>query len=371
MRILLVLLLSFNVFASSSDYPEFHLLDQEGKVDYLWSLHLDHKLSPFDLFQAPLDQNELSISSKLRLKTMINSFSAQKSLSLEKVNIEGLSYEEALKIASEWIHYGEIDIQLSEADLILVEKAKAYIKSISQFRSKTKKEIKDLVFNGPNLSDYSQGQYQVKLFLFCRHNREFPCRFILKDRFDQLVRNKDGSLWSMPALAKSSRNLPFYITNGQTPSGIHTMDSVMPHTNRPLEFGYFRRVILNWIPKGKTIELLPSSAHEKKWWKQASLARNNKRKYLRIHGTGRINKDPHSTYYPHVPTAGCVSTREGSYPEQTYTDQRIILDKIMQAQNLAPSFENETEIKGILYVIELDEVEASVDPETLNRYGIN
>jgi hypothetical protein len=275
-----------------------------------------------------------------------------------------------LKIASEWLHYGNLVIKLEPQDLALVEKARDYIKALKVFRSKSEEEVKDLVFNGANLGQYSQGQYEVKLFLFCRHDRRYPCRFILKDRFDHLVRNDDGTVWSMPALAHSSRGLPYYITNGYTPSGVHSMDSVMPEPNRQIAFGKFRRVILNWIPKGRTEELLPNSALDKKWWKEASLARNNKRKYLRIHGTGKINDDPSLSYYPHMPTSGCISTREGKYPMATYTDQRKVLDKIMQAQNLLPSYNNETKIKGILYVMELDNKKAAVTEKTLEKFGI-
>jgi hypothetical protein len=365
---LILIIFSLGLYANSQDYPAYHLLDNEEKVDYLWSLYLDEELDPVLLHQNIFNPKELSVTSQLRLKAMLNSFRIIKDT--EVIYIKGLNYSEALKLASEWLYYGTLNVDLDPADKALVEKAKRYIQSLKKFRTKSKDEVHDLVFNGANLGQYSQGQYLVKLFLFCRHDRRYSCRFVLKDRFDQLVRNKDGSVWSLPALAHSSRELPYYITNGYTPSGVHSMDSVMPEPNRPRAFGQFRRVILNWIPKGRTSELLPNSALDKKWWKEASLARNNKRKYLRIHGTGKLNTDTDSSFYPHVPTAGCISTREGKYPMAEYTDQRKILDKIMQAQNLLPSYNNETKIKGILYVMELDNLKKPVTEATLRKYGI-
>ncbi len=87
----------------------------------------------------------------------------------------------------------------------------------------------------------------------------------MKDRFDRLVREEDGGLWSLPALAKSASGRPFNVTNGNTPQGVHTIDSVMPEANRQDAFGKFRRLILNWVPSDEqTKTLLPESARRTK-----------------------------------------------------------------------------------------------------------
>jgi len=86
---------------------------------------------------------------------------------------------------------------------------------------------------------------------------------------------------------------------------------------------------------------------------------------LRIHGTGRLNDDPSSTYYPHRKTSGCISQREGTYAEIEYVDQRKILDTSMQALGLGTSFENEVQIKGILYLIEINDQENAVSFDQL------
>ena len=63
------------------------------------------------------------------------------------------------------------------------------------------------------------------------------------------VLGEDGrDLWSQPALAASYHGLPYNVINGQTPQGIHRIDSVMPEANRYRAFGKYRRVILNWVP---------------------------------------------------------------------------------------------------------------------------
>lgn len=367
MRIILLCFLMLNIaIANDVDFPEFDTLSSDEKVEYFWSQHLDQELDAIHFHMNVAHLKDLQIINQLRLEKLLSELGLKGSLS---INISNINYSQALKIASEWIHLGELNIQLDDASRALVEKARNYILSLQDFRTKTPSEVYDLVHYSPDLSQYSN-KYLTKLFMFCRHDRNYPCLFILKDRFDKLVRNSDGSLWSLPALGKSARNLPYYITNGYTPSGVHSMDSVMPEANRVRAFGKFRRLILNWIPKGKTSLLLPLSAHDKLWWKEASLARNNERKYLRIHGTGKLNNNPRVIYYPHMPTSGCISTREGKYGNVEYKDQRKILDALMRAQNLLPSYRNEAEISGILYVIELDDSQKKVTLETLKEYGI-
>jgi hypothetical protein len=143
----------------------------------------------------------------------------------------------------------------------------------------------------------------------------------------------------------------------------------MPQANRQGAFGKFRRMILDWIPtsiKEKNMShFLPKSSLKSLWWKQASIARDNGRKHLRIHGTGRVNDDKESSYYPHVPTSGCISTREGKYSNINYKDQRNILDTMMQAMSLAPVYSNEVELKGVLYVMNLDDQKAAVSSEEI------
>ncbi|MBC75453.1 MAG: hypothetical protein CME64_05495 [Halobacteriovoraceae bacterium] len=351
------------------DYPS--LLKDSEKVEVLWSGYQSGELEALGFYSAisEINLNNLEVRDQLRIAQIKNSFKGEKS----SFSIYKLNEAQAMKIASELDEFTKVSMRLGEDVAKSIEKAQAQLSDLAKFQPKSKQQIEDIVFNTPDVADYKNGQYHngVKLFLFCRHDRSYPCRFVLKDMHDRLVRNSYGELWSLPALAKSAGNLPFYKTNGYTPEGVHTIDSVMPEANRVLSFGKFRRVILNWVPTdADTRKLLPRSNHSSKWWRAASIARNNGRKWLRIHGTGRINKRPSSKYYPHMPTAGCVSVREGSYPGVTYKDQRVILDSLMKAMGLGPVFMNEPKIKGLLYVIELDQKEERVSVETLKEYGI-
>jgi hypothetical protein len=236
--------------------------------------------------------------------------------------------------------------------------------------------IEDLFHNTPDVTTYMNGEYvkSVKIFMFCRTNRLYPCLMVMKNVHGEAVRNEEGKLWSNPALASSSRGLPSYVRNGNTPAGIHTIDSVMPYADATLSFGKFRRMILNFVPKSKDESLikslLPVSSHESDWWKSGVVARDIGRNLIRIHGTGKINTDKNTPYYPFMRTSGCIAQRENTYDGVTYKDQRNLLDSIMMAMDLAKTYDNETNIKGILYLVELDDTNAPVALEDLALRGI-
>lgn len=377
MRVLLIaltLISTSNLMAQ--DFLDFDELTQKDKIQALWQSYLNEELDPIQFYSLKDSlKNELTIIDSIRLQKIESSFDRTKSR--QKVNIQTtLTDNEALAVASEWTNFGNLVGEMSSENINLIQNAKAKIDEINNFKPKTKSEMKDLFFNTPDYANYNNGEYKdtLKLFLFCRHDRRYPCVFVLKDIFDNPVRLDDQTLWSLPGLAHSRRELPYNVTNGYTPSGVHRMNSVMPTANKQKSFGKFRRVILDWVPDSSgethTKEFLPLSAQDKSWWKEASVARDVGRSWLRIHGTGNRNTDRSSHFYPHYATSGCVSTREMKYDGVKYTDQRIILDTLMSAMQLAPVYNNEVNIKGILYVVELDDAKKPVTLEDLKDFGI-
>jgi hypothetical protein len=138
----------------------------------------------------------------------------------------------------------------------------------------------------------------------------------------------------------------------------------MPFADQPLSFGKYRRMILNFVPKSKdeTLiqSLLPLSSRTEDWWKPSVIARDIGRNLFRIHGTGKINPDPTTPYFPFMRTSGCIAQRENTYDGVTF----------MRAMDLIPSFDNEPKIKGILYLFEIDDTGAPVEKEDLWLRGI-
>ena len=359
------------------DILDYKSLSDEDKVELLWSNFLDDRLDPVQLYSTlnKLKQQDLSFSSKLRILKLESIFSRSKKDVVITVPDE-LTKRDILRIAAEIDFYGHLLGETSIENQKRIQKAQNQLAKLKVFEQKSSQELQNLYYNTPDFSGYKNGEYKdtLKLFLFCRHDRNFPCLIIMKDIFDQPVRNTDGTLWSIPALAKSSRNFPYSITNGQTPQGVHQMDSVMPEADQFKDFGKWRRVILNWVEASELDKnmshFLTKQTLKSNWWRQSSIAREIGRKWLRIHGTGKKNKSPATTYFPHVPTSGCISTLEGDYGKNKYQDQRLLLDKMMESMQLVPVFTNEADIKGILYVVDLDQKKKKVTLKDLAVYGI-
>lgn len=236
--------------------------------------------------------------------------------------------------------------------------------------------VEDLFNKTPDVTTYMNGEYvkSVKIFMFCRNNRLFPCLMVMKNIHGEPVRLDNGTLWSNAALASSAKGLPSYQRNGNTPEGILTIDSVMPEADQQKSFGKFRRLILNFVPKSKdeTLmkSLLPVTSHAAEWWTNASVSRDVGRSLFRIHGTGKINLDPTTPYYPFMRTSGCIAQKENTYDGVTFRDQRNLLDSIMAAMDLSALYANEPEIKGILYLLEIDNKNEPVTLADLALRGI-
>lgn len=235
----------------------------------------------------------------------------------------------------------------------------------------------DLWNNPLDLSSWRKGEYAnaIRIYMFCRSVRVYPCIQVIRKANNEPVRTEDGKLWWQPSLASSKRGLPSNQSNGNTPAGIHTIDGVMPVADDPMGFGKFRRLILDFIPKSKNEQsqryLLPESSQASDWWRANVVARDMGRSLFRIHGTGKINPDPTSTFYPFMQTSGCVAKRENTYDGVEYKDQRLLLDTLMAAMNLPVAYENELKIKGLLFVFELNDEAAPVTLEDLDAIGIN
>lgn len=373
-----------DLIRNQNDLVSFYSTAEEQKlfVDALW-----------DMIENDEDQNALAVLENLP------SFNYEL-LERLRINILKIKYstvttlsEELVEDLSNALLQPEVDTRLIytiaayEEDFItrghenLIELARLHPQYYDVINAETQKEITanivaDLFYNTPDTTSYMNGEYvkSVKIFMFCRENRLFPCLMVMRDIHGVAVRNTDGTLWTNPALASSARGLPSYTRNGNTPEGIHTIDSVMPAADQQAAFGKFRRMILNFVPKSKseslTKALLPPSSHTESWWQPAVVARDAGRNLFRIHGTGRKNTDATTPYYPFMRTSGCVAQRENTYDGTTYADQRELLDDIMTAMDMLPNYSNEVNIKGFLYIMEIDNEQAPVTIEDLALRGI-
>lgn len=405
MRIMipLLFLISFAVFAEDS------FLEEQIYNHYKTNLHKKSEKSrsivPITSYEQKLfvDSIEDSLVEGTLTSDVLDNVNAVTFKLVEKFRLEliKLQYKETTTLASDVVAELVSELQKPEVETRLIYIIAVHEKLIQEagateiielakknenYReisrdAETEDEllaemITDLYFNIPDVTDYMEGEYvnSVRIFMFCRQNRLYPCLMVMKDIKGNPVRSEDGTLWSNPALASAVTGLPSYERNGNTPAGIFTIDSVMPYADQQLSYGKFRRMMLNFVPKSNDEvllkSLLPKSSWDSDWWKVSTVARDIGRNLFRIHGSGRINNDPNTPYFPFNRTHGCIAQRENTYSGTTYKDQRNLLDRIMKAMDMTPKYENEPKIKGILYIVEIEDKSEAVSLQDLKAFGI-
>jgi hypothetical protein len=369
-KILAVLFLFSNQSVYASDFDnQFQFYLSQIENEEISGIEIYQQFSNIEMNYKKLNQtNTLKfISLKNELFPIKGDIEALIRAWINRVNKFGLNRESAIEMLS-FDNYFTIYNLLNSENKKIALQVQEEVKFISEFHEPTNEQIQDLF----SMNNSHRG---ITIYVFCRDSRAYPCLMTVKDIFGNPTYDENGNLWSIPVLAKSSRGLEYYQRNGNTPQGVQKIESVMPYADQFTSFGKWRRLILNFFSNSanetETLNLLPESIKELKFWKEASIARDAGRSNLRIHGTGKINEDPTSTYYPHRMTSGCVSTREGKYGEIEFQDQRVLLDHLMMSMNLDVTFANESLINGTLILIELDQAEKKVSLEDLSLRGIN
>lgn len=356
--------------------------DQSLFVDALWD-SLDEGTPGAKEILDEVRTFQFELVEKLRIAILRIKYQRATTLPLELVN-DLTNVLRAPEVETKLIYtlaaYEKEILAAGHADVIELAKTHPEYFDIAEDEVRRKEItddlIEDLFHKTPDATTYMNGEYvkSVKIFMFCRENRLYPCLMVMRNIHGEIVREADGSIWSHPSLASSAHGLPSYTRNGNTPAGIFTIDSVMPTADQQISFGKFRRMMLNFVPKSKDEvlfkSLLPASSHDQEWWKTSTVARDAGRNLFRIHGTGKINKDPSTPYFPFMRTSGCIAQRENAYGTITYRDQRELLDDIMRAMDLRPSYENEVKVKGILYIVEIDDKASAVSTDDLALRGI-
>lgn len=391
---LLMLVISFSAFAQNLNIEEesfynsltqmiknnkkihtFLMTAEEKKifVDVLWDLK---HLEDMDVENYAVDglQQDFDVQQKMRFVMMLGQapFDVMNALATEAlVNLKSRQGFGHFILA----YQKEIN-QLGMSHLVF--KAKINFPEVAKFLNQGESQVgdqtqlaRDLWESTPDLTNYAGGRYNkgIKLYMFCSTNRLYPCLMLGKDAEDRPILNSDGTLWTHQALASSARGIPSFQRNGNTPAGVHHIDGVMPVADQNLSFGKFRRLILNFVPASQNENLmrsiLPEASRSSQWWMPSVVARDVGRSLLRIHGTGRINTWPESTWYPFIRTSGCIAQRENTYNGVEFKDQRILLDTLMVAQGLEPEYDNESRIKGLLYFIEINDQAKAVSVSDL------
>ncbi len=220
---------------------------------------------------------------------------------------------------------------------------------------------------------------QTLLISFQRKNRNFPGIVIIRDASGNFIKDETGNIFSVPQLARSMSNLPFYLTNGNTPQGIFRMDGfevsksmaigpttniqlLMPYETSP---GYFLKDpgIRDTVwTEDLYKKLLPERLKEYLPLYESFYAGKAGRTEIIAHGT-TINTDYYrnQSFYPLTPTQGCLCTRE---IWSTVNGKRVESDQ----QKLVDALKVAGGANGYCMVIEIDDQQKPVSINEILPY---
>lgn len=220
------------------------------------------------------------------------------------------------------------------------------------------------------------------IYSFQRKNRNYPGLVMVRDKGGSFIRNANGNIFSVQQLARSVSNLPFYLTNGNTPQGIYRVTgfdvsksiAIGPTTNIQLMMPYettpqlfLKDTSITDTVWNETLykTVLPEGFKEEKAMYQTYFASKIGRTEIIAHGT---TVDPefyrNQPFYPHTPTQGCLCTKE----IWDATGKRVVSDQ----QSLIDAVKKTGSTDGYLVVIEIDDQQKAVSlEEILALAGLN
>jgi len=220
---------------------------------------------------------------------------------------------------------------------------------------------------------------QVLLISFQRKNRNFPGIAIIRDGSGNYIKDETGNVFSVPQLARSMSNLPFYLSRGNTPQGLFRMTGfdvsksmaigptaniqlVMPYETTPQYFLKDYSFTDTAWTEDVYKRLLPENLKEYMPLLESFYASKAGRTEIIAHGT-TINPNYYlnNPFYPISPTEGCLCTKE------IWSDidgRRIESDQ----QKLVNALKAAGGANGYCVVIELDDKQEAITLEEIRPF---
>lgn len=210
---------------------------------------------------------------------------------------------------------------------------------------------------------------QKTIYSFQRWNRDYPGCAIIQNEDGSFVRDSNGRLRVFGQLARSASNLPYFITNGNTPQGIYSIQGTeVSHNNiigptpniqmvMPFEADsifWHTRYDSTKDALANYLGLLPENWRSHTPMTEAFYAGMIGRSEIIVHGT---TIDPAyyrgMPFYPYTPTQGCLSANES---------WNTITGKILQSDqfDLVNAFLGTPGDKGYLIVVNINNMQKAV-----------
>lgn len=168
-------------------------------------------------------------------------------------------------------------------------------------------------------------------------NRDQPGFLMIRKSDGQWIKNKNGSIQRYPQLARAITNLPYFLTNGNTPQGLYRItgtavsdnDWIGPTENLQMVMPFEKGGALNFFDQNKDpneqyASLLGNLSTDSSLW-QSFHAGFVGRSEIIAHGT-TIPTEYYRAYryYPNTPSLGCLCS-----PEK-WNEQGILLKSVQQ-----------------------------------------
>ncbi len=214
-----------------------------------------------------------------------------------------------------------------------------------------------------------QQKNEKTIYSIQRHNRNFAGLAIIQNADGRFARDSTGALLVFQQLARSASNMPYFITNGNTPQGMFkvvgtaishnqligptpNIQMVMPFENDSLFFGTDTLTTLQKQQLYRSLWPTVFQNHAPIW--ESYHAGYIGRSEIIVHGT-TIDPDYFSeqSFFPLVPTMGCLST----YESWNIFNGRLLKSQQLQLTN---TFFADGIMNGLLVVLEKDNVQQPV-----------
>ena len=215
------------------------------------------------------------------------------------------------------------------------------------------------------------------VYSFQRWDRNQPGLAVIQGYDGRFMRDSAGRLIMISQLARSGSNLPFFITNGNTPQGIFRILGtgvsrnlyIGPTPNLQLLMPFEGDWVDYLLPESQDssnpvlayLERLPDSWRDYLPMREAWLAGRAGRSEIIAHGT-TIDPDffVNRPYHPISPTLGCLCGKEIWDPS---TGRLVESDQLKLAENYIRAKGRE----GYLFVINLDDQSTPVSHQEVEK----
>ncbi len=225
-----------------------------------------------------------------------------------------------------------------------------------------------------NLSPFFRKDYlpgNVVVFSIQRKNRDYPGLVIVRDAEGNFYRQSDGQLFSVQQIARSITNLPYYLSDGNTPQGIYRMYGIgkssipfigpTPNIQLTMPFETSIKHFLKDSTVTDTVwnirlyqKLLPASCQSSETLCASYIAGEAGRREIIAHGT-TIDPEYYRglSFYPFTPSLGCLCTKE------TWDDKGML--QYSGQTLLVNALKNAGSEDGYFFVIDLDDQKKAVE----------